>query len=148
MPYDPKRPRRTLDDDAPVEALLTDDLPARSDVQSAARPEVEVPEIEVPEVEAPGIEVLSEDEPVADEEPVRRTDAEPVRRTDAEPVGRTDEEPDRRTAGEPTSAVPVAPAPTEQTANLAVAGATGAAALLTLIILLLLRRRARRNGAG
>ncbi len=140
MPYDPKRPRRTLDDDAPVEALLTDDLPARSDVQSAARPEVEVPEIEVPEVEAPGIEVLSEDEPVADEEPVRRTDAEPV--------GRTDEEPDRRTAGEPTSAVPVAPAPTEQTANLAVAGATGAAALLTLIILLLLRRRARRNGAG
>lgn len=132
MPYDPKRPRRTLDDDAPVEALLTDDLPARSDVQSAARPEVEVPEIEVPEVEAPGIEVLSEDEPVAD----------------AEPVGRTDEEPDRRTAGEPTSAVPVAPAPTEQTANLAVAGATGAAALLTLIILLLLRRRARRNGAG
>jgi outer membrane biosynthesis protein TonB len=129
MPYDPKRPRRALDDDAPVEALLTEEIPV---VEPEAEPVVEA---------EPELVVDPEPEPAPEAEP------EPVVEPDPAPVDRSS---GHRTPAEGggASSVPVAPAPTEQTANLAVAGATGAAALLTLILLLLLRRRARRNGAG
>jgi outer membrane biosynthesis protein TonB len=141
MPYDPKRPRRALDDDAPVEALLTEEIPV-VEPEAEAEPKLVVepePELVVEPEPEPVVEAEAEPEPVIEPEPEPEPDPAPVDRSSGH---RTPAE------GGSASSVPVAPAPTEQTANLAVAGATGAAALLTLIILLLLRRRARRNGAG
>ena len=142
MAYNPKRPRPVLDDDeAPVEALIADedmvedpvavegerqviDLADRigSDEQPAERPEVRAAESA-----STGPASTS---PAADARPPAAAASSTVAPPSSSREG---------------SNVPVAPAPTEETANRAVAVATGAVAIITLIVLLLLRRRSRQQ---
>lgn len=159
MPYDPKRPRPVVDDDAPapVEAILDtgshpvvvpDDASAGTSVAEEPVPTVE-PEPR-PEPPAPV------QEPVA-AEPASEVPAEPESEVAAGPAP---EEPDPAPVVEPVeppapaaapvgsgpgSDVPVVPAPEAPTANRAVMFASLGLAVLTLVALLLLRRRRRRD---
>jgi hypothetical protein len=142
MPYDPKRPRPSVDDDAPapVEALL----------DTGAHPVVTVPDPAVPdrvEVVADEIEVEVVPEPVEVVADDMEVEVVPDRVDDAvEDVEVVPPEvPGHRpqpvaTAG---SDVPVVPAPEDSTANRAVMFAALAAAVVSLVALLLLRRRRR-----
>ena len=158
MAYNPKRPRPVLDDDeAPVEALIADedvvedpvavegerqviDLADRigSDEQPAERPEVRAAESAStgPASTSPASTGPATTGPATDARPA--ADARPS----AAAASSTVAPPSSSREG---SNVPVAPAPTEETANRAVAVATGAVAIITLIVLLLLRRRSRQQ---
>ena len=139
MAYNPKRPRPVLDDDdAPVEALIADE----DGVEDPVAVEAERQVIDLADRVASDDSI---DDAAADSaDGVAATSVE-------EPAGEPAPSPVASASGAASTAtrggstVPVAPAPTEETANRAVAVATGAAAIITLIVLLLLRRRHRQQ---
>lgn len=127
MAYNPKRPRPVLrDDDAPVEALIADE-----DV------------IEDPVAVEAERQVIDLADRVASDETGDETGDESA--DGAADSAASASSPAPSSLPREASSVPVAPAPTEETANRAVAVATGAAAIITLIVLLLLRRRNRQG---
>lgn len=143
MAYNPKRPRPVLDDDdAPVEALIADE----NGVEDPVAVEAERQVIDLADRVASDDSI---DDVAAD---VAADSAGGVAATSVEePAGEPAPSPVASASGAASTAtrggssVPVAPAPTEETANRAVAVATGAAAIITLIVLLLLRRRNRQQ---
>lgn len=139
MAYDPKRPRPSMDEEAPapVDAILDTGTHPAVGPEPASEP-------------APASEQESGAEPeppAAESESAAESDQKAG--TEASDQAGTDRSPMSVHAGPgagsgPTSEVPVAPPPVESTVNRAVMVAAFVAALLSVVVLFWLRRRSRR----